>query len=245
MNLILVKNDEIRADGTVLITDGYRLKSINSILKSHSSDSLRTGILNGAMGNAEIVLLKKRMSEIESIVLNVGSLSEEPPEALNLTLICAMQRPKTLKKVIQSATALGVKSFYIIETWKVEKSYWTSSILDERELEKQFLLGLEQCGDTIMPQIHIRRKFKPFVEDELPAISKDTAAFVAHPNPSKQIFSFDSSKAITLAVGPEGGFTEYEVNKLRDAGFGCVSLGERTLRTEFAVTALVSILTIR
>ncbi|WP_156498209.1 RsmE family RNA methyltransferase, partial [Oleiphilus sp. HI0043] len=47
-------------------------------------------------------------------------------------------------------------------------------------------------------------------------------------------------EACTLIIGPEGGFTEYEVNKLKEAGFEGVHLGERILRVETAVPVLIS-----
>jgi len=242
MNLILVSENEIH-DNTVIINDSHRLKSISSILQSQNNSSLRTGIINGLLGYAEIIEINNEHGEMKSIVLDTANLTEQPPEPLDLILICAMQRPKTLKKILQTATALGVKTFYIIETWKVEKSYWTSSILGENESREQLLLGLEQCIDTVLPKIYIKRAFKPFVEDELPDISSGRISFVAHPYSECGKHSFPISKPLTLAVGPEGGFTDYEVKKFHSIGFIPVSLGNRILRTEFAVTSLISILT--
>lgn len=243
MNLVLVAENEILDDNTVIIDDSRRLKSISSILKSQNNSTLRAGIINGALGYAEIIKINSENGAIKSIVLNTAVLTELPPKPLDLVLICAMQRPKTLKKILQTATAMGVKTFYIIETWKVEKSYWTSSILDEQELKQQLLLGLEQCVDTILPEIVIKRAFKPFVEDELPSIINGRISYVAHPYSKKEEFFFSSADALTLAIGPEGGFTEYEVEKFKDAGFIPISMGKRILRTEFAVTALISLLT--
>ena len=46
--------------------------------------------------------------------------------------------------------------------------------------------------------------------------------------------------ACVLAIGPEGGFIPYEVEKLEEAGFDRIHLGSRILRVETAVTAIVS-----
>lgn len=242
MNLILVSKEEISSDGTVNINDSYRLKSINSILKSGSASSLKTGIIGGKLGYAEVADINYSDGLIESVVLDTSSLDMPPPEPLDLILICAMQRPKTLKKILQTVTALGVKKIYIIETWKVEKSYWTSSLLNEEELRAQLLLGLEQCVDTILPEVCIKRAFRPFAEDELPGIASGRLSFVAHPYTESCELSLPVAGPVTLAVGPEGGFTDYEVKKFNDTGFIPVSLGDRILRSEYAVTALIALL---
>ena len=48
-------------------------------------------------------------------------------------------------------------------------------------MNEQLLLGLEQARDTLLPEILIRPLFKPFVEDELPGLIRDTLPLVAHP----------------------------------------------------------------
>ena len=80
---------------------------------------------------------------------------------------------------------------------------------------------------------------KPFVEDELPALSVGSTRLVAHPLTERacprEVFS-----PVTLAVGPEGGFIPYEIEKLQEAGFLPCALGERILRVETAVTTLLA-----
>jgi RsmE family RNA methyltransferase len=109
-------------------------------------------------------------------------------------------------------------------------------------MREQLLLGLEQAGDTVLPEVFIRRRFKPFVEDELPGLLLNADGMVAHPgapNPSPR----KPRGAVVIAVGPEGGFTEYEVAKLAEAGMTPVNIGARPLRSEFAVTAILALTT--
>ena len=54
-------------------------------------------------------------------------------------------------------------------------------MLEEDNLHRQMIAGLEQGKDTILPKIEIRKRFKPFVEDELPSIAEGGLALVAHP----------------------------------------------------------------
>ena len=134
---------------------------------------------------------------------------------------------------------MGVKRLYLINTWRVEKSYWQTPWLSDSNIREQFILGLEQGCDTALPEIIIKKRFKPFVEDELPNIISNTKALVAHPIGSTP-FPVALNQQTTLAVGPEGGFIDYEVTKLVEAGFESITLGNRILRVETAIPVLLS-----
>nr|MDQ3284048.1 RsmE family RNA methyltransferase [Acidobacteriota bacterium] len=163
----------------------------------------------------------------------------EPPPKLPLTLVLALPRPKVLNRVLAGATSLGVARIILINAWRVEKSYWKSPRLADENLMLQRVLGLEQARDTILPAIELKRLFRPFVEDELPAIAKNTLALVAHPH-TNAICPRNVQRPVTLAIGPEGGFIEQEIASLQRAGFDAVSLGDRILRVETAVAALIA-----
>jgi RsmE family RNA methyltransferase len=90
-----------------------------------------------------------------------------------------------------------------------------------------------------MPEVLLRPRFKPFVEDELPGMIKGSHSLVAHPGANAEC-PREVHGPVTLAVGPEGGFVPYETEKLVSLGFTPVSLGERILNVETAVSALVS-----
>ena len=172
-----------------------------------------------------------------SAVLNI-ELSLPPPPPLPLTLLLALPRPKVLKRVLQCAAAMGVKKLVLFKSWRVEKSYWQSPLLEEEKCREQLLLGLEQAGDTILPELMLRKRFKPFVEDELPALAGNTLALLAHPG-SPRPCPRKVGRPVTLAIGPEGGFLSYEVDLLMGQGFQPVHLGERILRVEQVVPALL------
>jgi len=60
-----------------------------------------------------------------------------------------------------------------------------------------------------------------------------------HPRSEKRPEEF-AGKNTVLLIGPEGGFSDYEVQLLSEAGATAVTLGQRVLRTEFAVSALLA-----
>ena len=106
-------------------------------------------------------------------------------------------------------------------------------------LFKEQLLALEQCVDTCPIEIEFCRYFKDFLSEVLPAFDKNSQLLLAHPDKEENFSKFiDEEKETYLFMGPEGGFTDYEVNSLKSAGAKQLSLGCRILRTEFAFTAL-------
>ena len=167
------------------------------------------------------------------------SLVHPPPAPLPLTLILALPRPKVLKRILLSVTAMGVKRIFLLNSFRVEKSFWQSPVLQPENIQKQLVLGLEQARDTILPEVLLRPFFKPFTEDEAPELIKETLPLVAHPG-SQAPCPRDIRKPVTLAIGPEGGFIPYEIEKLISCGFQAVHLGERILNIEAAVPSLVS-----
>lgn len=231
MNLVLLNKEDFVGKNRAAIS-GRRAEHIISVHRAKPGKTLKAGMLDGNMGSATVLELKKGKITLET------NLNETPPKPLPLILICALPRPKSLKKVIQAATSMGVKDFYFIETWKVDKSYWKSPVLEKEKLFEQMVLGLEQGRDTVLPRIELRRKFKPFAEDEISDIIKGALPLLAHPGSEKQ-FPHQMNQKTVLAIGPEGGFTDYETKLLTKKGFEPVNIGERILRVECAVAACI------
>jgi RsmE family RNA methyltransferase len=134
---------------------------------------------------------------------------------------------------------MGVKRIILLNSFRVEKSYWQTPFLKSDAIQEQLVLGLEQAKDTVLPEVLLRDRFKPFVEDELPGFIKGTIALVAHPHAAVPC-PRDLKSAATLVIGPEGGFIQYELDKLVQCGCTAVQMGERVLSVETAVPALIS-----
>jgi len=232
MNLILlVETDFVGGTDHVRLA-GRRSQHVREVHRVQIGDVLRVGRLNERMGTGVVTHLTS-----ETVEMDV-TLDLFPPAPLPLTLLLALPRPKTLKKVVQAVTAMGVKRIVLMNSWRVEKSFWDSPLLGDTALREQMILGLEQAGDTILPAITLRRRFKPFVEDEVPDLSMNTRAFIAHPAAAQPCPNAGRTP-VTLAVGPEGGFIPYEVEAFTERAFAVVTLGDRRLRVEHAVPALL------
>ncbi|PJE78561.1 Ribosomal RNA small subunit methyltransferase E [invertebrate metagenome] len=232
MNLMLLFPEDFVGENLVQIT-GRRCRHMLEVQKVLEGDALRVGLENGAVGEGRIISLN-----CDAIRMSVA-LTEQPPVPLPLTVLLALPRPKMLKRSLQHLTALGIKKIILVNTYRVEKSFWQSPWLSASSIQEQLILGLEQCRDTIMPEVVLEKRFKPFVEDRLPELMNGKRALVAHPS-GKNACPRGINEAAVLAIGPEGGFIPYEVDKLVEVGFEPIHLGPRILRVETAVTALVS-----
>ncbi len=232
MNIFLFSKDQMDSQGHFILND-KQLDHVKNVLDKKSGDTIFSGELDGKMGHSEIIELANHRALIKSHHII------DPPEYLPINLILALPRPKMLKRILRSVSMLGVKKIYLINSYKVEKSFWQSQLLEIANLNKYLISGLEQSKDTILPEITIHKRFKPFVEDELPNILKGTTPILAHPGDYPS-FPQGISEPLTLVIGPEGSLTEYEVNKFEELGFQTHQCGKRILRMETAVVTLLS-----
>ena len=232
MNLLLLEDaDFVAADHAVL--SGRRLKHLHEVHGAESGDTLRVGRLGGLMGRGTLLTLDAQHAELQV------ELDQPPPAKLPLTLILALPRPKMLKRTLQTIAAMGVPRLVLLNSYRVEKSFWQTPFLTEEAIREQLVLGLEQARDTLLPEVMIEKRFKPFVEDRLPQIAAGTLGLVGHPGDFPAC-PRNVEQPVTLAIGPEGGWIPYEVEKLQEAGLQPVQLGERILRVETAVPALLA-----
>lgn len=231
MNLALLLPDDLHGNDLARLR-GRRARHVQEVLQAQSGDEVTVGLLNGAIGRGRVLAL-----EPDHVELSLRWL-RPAPAPLPLTLILALPRPKMLRRVLQTVAAMGVKKLILLNSYKVEKSFWQTPWLRPEALQEQLMLGLEQACDTLMPEVILEKRFKPFVEDRLDDLAGASQRLVAHPGtaaPCPQAVSHP----VTLCVGPEGGFIPYEVEKLTERGFAAVHLGSRILRVENAVPVLV------
>jgi len=241
MNLLLFEPDEIKDDNTVFL-QGRRSQHIIEILGCRPGDIIRAGAINGPVGSGEILAIRGKGKNVEVVLL--FSAQEGQPVHPAVDLIIGLVRPVMLKRLLAQATSLGVGRIFLINANRVEKSFFSASLLKEENYRPYLVQGLEQAKDTRLPQVTIHERFKPFIEDCIPQIAPDYARMlVAHPGESqglKHLLESDFAGRTLLAVGPEGGWVDFEVRKFIEQSFVPVGLGRRVLRTDTAVVALLA-----
>jgi len=232
VNLLLLEEADFIAPDRVVLRD-RRLTHMQEVHRCEVGDSMRVGRIGGLMGAAQVLRLEPGEAELQV------SLDQPPPAKLPLTLVLALPRPKMLRRVFQTVATMGVPKVVLVNSYRVEKSFWQTPFLEPEAIREQLILGLEQARDSVLPEIVIEKRFKPFVEDRLPAIVEGTLGLVGHPG-NHPPCPRGLTEPVTLAIGPEGGWIPYEIDLLGKAGLQPVQLGERILRVETAVTALLA-----
>ena len=232
MNIVLLReNDWINAS-TVRLTD-YRARHLIRVLKVVANQTLRVGLINGDRGLGTVTKVTGEGVELE-VALSDAPLHRHPTQ-----LVLALPRPKMLRRVFRSVAEFGVAELHLIHSYRVEKSYWQTPHLSEDKVEMALTQGLERSCDTVLPRVIQYKRFKPFMEDVLPAISAETTLLIAHPGNSAP-FAADTKRPTTLLIGPEGGFIDFEVDLAEALGAQKVSLGARILSVDTAVCAALA-----
>ena len=206
-----------------------RARHIVQILKSQTGDTLRVGHINGLIGTAIITAISTT-GEVQLSVL----LDEPPPAPLPLTLVLALPRPKMLGRLLRDVTSLGVKHIHLFHSDKVEKSYWQTPSLAPAYVHDKLIEGLAQARDTRLPVIHQHRRFRDVIDTVLPALLSTHTGVLADPFSHGAAIG-QSQQPLALVIGPEGGFTNDERQRILDAGCQPLWLGSRILRVETAV----------
>lgn len=231
MNLLLFAKQELQENGLLQIT-GARLQHLLEVHRKEDGESVRVGEIDGLVGSAEIVSINADEAILKP------ALSQAPPEKLPLTLVLALPRPKMLRRILRATAEFGVQELHLIHSYRVEKSYWQTPVLQDNVFPDYLLQGLAQSRDTVLPAVTCHRRFKPFVEDTLGGLAANTLALVAHPGDYPPCPRGISEQCL-IVIGPEGGFIPYEIDKLSEAGCQPVSLGPRILRVENAVSSIL------
>ena len=238
MNRILFEKSEI-IDGVAEFS-GERAAHIVEVLHSEVGDTVKTGELDGKIGTGVV----KKIETVESkdgksyvIRLELSHTGESlQPWA---DLILAPPRPRVFKRLLPQLAAMGVGDIVLVGAKKVEKAFWGATVLKEENYRPLLVDGLMQSGTTIVPRLELRRNFVRFIREELDSLYPDSTRIVAHPYNAEPIGEPPQGRLL-IAIGPEGGWTDEEVELLKSKGFQCRSLGGRILRTDTATIALLA-----
>jgi len=237
MNRILFERGEI-VDG-VATFGGARAEHVVKVLHGEVGQILKTGEIGGQNGTSEIVRIGRGGDGAPQVAVRVSHAEEPLPSWIDLVL--APPRPRAMKRLLPQLATLGVGRIVLVGAEKVEKDFWGATLLREENWRPLFVDGLMQAGTGVMPALELRRGFRRFLRDELDEMFPTANRIVAHPHADGCGESAEVPPGRPLlAIGPEGGWTDGEVELLEGRGFRRLSLGPRILRTDTATVAALA-----
>ena len=233
MNLIVIRGDEVMAPALARL-GGARAAHLLSVVGVGVGDELRAGLYRGPRGTARVARIADGELWLEL------SLTEAADPRPPVDLVLALPRPKVLRRALADITAFGVGRIDLTNAWRVERSYFQSPVLRKEVIAQQVWLGAEQGASTWVPEVQLHHRLMSLLGG-LPAVGADARSrLIAEPEaPPIETVELGTSGAL-LAIGPEGGWIERELESFRAQGFVPVSMGPGILRTEAAISALLA-----
>ena len=245
MNLILFKKNEI---GKILPFSDKRALHIKNILKKDSpGDTFEAGIINTALGRAELTEKTK-----EGWIWNFHKISsaEELAKPHPAALLIGTPRPPVAKRILRDMSAIGLSRIIFCATDLNEKSYLTSRLWRDELWKDAVIDGAMQGKSIFLPEIHIAWTLNHGIEiikqentESIFRIAFDNAEDCKKFNLKNSADiknikkkSLKENLKIVFAVGPERGWSDKERELFDKNGFTRFRLGERVLRSETACT---------
>ncbi|MDQ8182778.1 RsmE family RNA methyltransferase [Pelagicoccus sp. SDUM812005] len=230
MNIVLFEEEELERE---LPLGDERAVHVLKVLRRQVGDDFDVGLIDGPRGRATV-------KEILDTGLLLGfEWGEEEPELLPIDLVVGLSRPQTMRKVLNEATTLGVRSIRFVVTDRGEPSYAESKLWSTGEWRRHVLAGVAQAFTTRVPQVSWGMSLKEAAAEL--AGRECRLALDNYEGTVRLAEACRGSGDLVLAIGSERGWTAAERDFLRSEGWTLAGMGDRVLRTETAVVAAVAV----
>ncbi len=218
------------AVGDVLPLDEAAHRHVGKVLRLRVGAPLVLFNGDGFDYAAELVSCDRRASQVR-IVAREAAGNESP---LNLTLFAALLKGEAMDRVVQKAVELGAKRIVPLRTARSE-ALPADERLERKRAHWQGIVvaSAMQCGRATLPQVEAVRDFADILGDA-PGLRW---IFSPHDAPAA---SGQAAEAVSVLIGPEGGFAPHEVTAAVNAGWLPQSLGPRVLRADTAATVALA-----
>ena len=186
----------------------------------------------GSSCTAEIISSQKKRVKVKLVEEAVF----QDRKGIKISLGQSLIKTEPFSFSIQKATELGVASISPLYTERTVIKLKSNSTKSRKARWQSIAThACQQCGENWLPDINEIQR----LEDWAQAV-KTKHKIVLYPNAETKLSSLTFDDSVAIAVGPEGDFTDREINLLTEKDFLPVKLGERVLRADTAVISVVS-----
>lgn len=221
-------------ENTTVSLDDQAVTHLVRVLRMKTGDALRLFNGNGVEYQAELEVESKKTAHarVSSVI------REDAPLPLAVHLGQVMSKGDRMDFVVQKATELGVSDITPLISERCDVRL-KGERLDKKieHWQKVAISACEQSGRNTVPVIH-----PPLPANEWAQSVTADVKLVLHPHNQKPLKAETNPGTVAVLIGPEGGFTDLEVNQYQDSGFDGLLLGPRILRTETAALTALSVL---
>lgn len=209
-------------------------RHIAKALRMRVGDTLCLFDGRGREGHGVIEAIER--DNVQVRIDSVIDIERESP--LTVTLAISLSRGDRVDTIVQKATELGVNTILPFTSERTGVRLEPARLARKRDhWQKIAISACEQCGRNVVPEIHPVASFTELLTRvrELPGLR-----LLLQPTGEAQPLP-PHCESLCLLIGPEGGFSDPEVQAAVDAGFASLQLGPRILRTETAPLAAIAV----
>ena len=218
--------------GKVLILIQNSSKHLVNVLRKKEGSLIELFDGKGSSCTAEIISSQKKRVKVKL----VEELVFQDRKGIKISLGQSLIKTEPFSFSIQKATELGVTSISPLYTERTVIKLKSNSTKSRKARWQSIAThACQQCGENWLPGINEIQR----LEDWAQAV-KAEHKIVLYPNAETKLSSLTFDDSVAIAVGPEGDFTDSEINLLAEKDFLPVKLGERVLRADTAVISVVS-----
>jgi len=238
VNLIILEPGEVDDRGNVRLS-GARAAHLVNVLNVSPGKRVQVGVLDGPRGAGEV------LETGDGVVALRCEFETDAPPLPRVDLLLALPRPKVMRRLWAQIAALGVGRIILTNAERVERDYFGAHIVSPETYRPLLIEGLQQARDTRLPKVSVHKRLKVLIEDQLDGMFRDGVRLVADPAASRSVRDAvgpgAADRRVLLAIGPEGGWNDFERELFAAHRFQTVGMGPRALRTDTACVALLAL----
>jgi 16S rRNA (uracil1498-N3)-methyltransferase len=182
---------------------------------------------NGRQYPARVISVERKQIGLE--ILSIETTDTELP--FKLEVASPLPKGARAQFLIEKLTELGATSFVPLQTSRSVVHPGDGKI---EKLERYVIEASKQCGRNVLMRVEPAISWMDYIERDTSATRK----IIAHFGEPEEVSTAQTDAIV--AVGPEGGFTDEEVEAARGRGWQVTGLGPRVLRVETAAVLLAA-----